>query len=129
MRNSELEKIFLIVKYMYVHLSIERQILLFSSGVANPRVPISFKSSSMRRTNERFQNINSESISDFPIFRPKIIMSSKKKKGLHSESISHFPIFYPKISWSSDMARYNLWNVFHLKYFPRLLCATTVGHP
>ena len=51
----------------------------------------------MRRTNERFQNINSESISDFPIFRPKIIMFSKKKKGLHSESISGFPIFRPKI--------------------------------
>ena len=80
----------------------------------------------MRRTNERFQNINSESISDFPIFRSKIIMfSKKKKKGLHSESSSDFPIFCPKIRWSSDIARYNLWNVFHLKYFPRLQCATT----
>ena len=89
-----------------------------------PQAPILFKSSSMRRTNERFQNINSESISDFPIFRPKIIMFSKKKKSLYSESISDFPIFRPKIRWSSDIARYNLWNVFHLKYFPRLQCAT-----
>ena len=47
------------------------------------------------------------------------------KKGLYSELISDFTIFRPKIRWSSDIARYNLWNVFHLKYFPRLQCATT----
>ena len=68
----------------------------------------------------KFQNISSKSISDFSVFRPKVIMFSKKKKGLHLQSISNFPILRQKIivsskkKRSSDIARYNLWNVFHL---------------
>ena len=108
----------------------------------------------MHRTNKRFQIINSESISDFPIFRPKIIMFSKKK-GLHSESISDFPIFrpkiimfskkkkkkvftqnrsdfpifHPKIRWLSDIARYNLWNIFAKCNAPPLSLQCTAGWP
>ena len=69
-----------------------------------------FYSSSVhiRHTNERLQNF---------IVKPSC--SLKKKVNAGNQGAIRHRLATP------DIARYKLWNIFHLKYFPQLQCATT----
>ena len=51
------------------------------------------------------------------LLKPSCTLKKKVIAGNHGAIRHRLP--------TSDIARYKLWNIFHLKYFPQLQCATT----
>ena len=98
-----------------------------------PQPPILFKSSSYSPHKQKTSKFHSEtkvfskkkvnagkkSIFTFPTKNK--VFSKKKVNAGNQSAIRH------RLA-TSDMARYKLWNIFRLKYFPQLQCATT-NHP